>query len=154
MKIDKFKSIVKEAVKGSAFLYLLQKKSDRKSENAKGKHLVYHEFQIAEYLCPSEADIPIEERKWLFKCRVDDINIKGNQRWKQRDITCSSCQRNSEETHFHLLNCEALLGKNELLTYIPDYNELYKGDILEQVYVSRVLKENFRNRVSEQELYA
>ena len=34
------------------------------------------------------------------------------------------------------------------LTYIPDYRELYNGEIKEQIYVSRVIKENYRWRIS------
>ena len=43
MKIDKFKHIVKKSVKEKAFLYLLQKKTDRKSDNAKGKLIEYED---------------------------------------------------------------------------------------------------------------
>ena len=39
MKIESFKSIVKRAVKEKAFSFLLQKKTDRKSDHAKGKQL-------------------------------------------------------------------------------------------------------------------
>ena len=100
----------------------------------------------ADYLCPTEEDITIEERKHLIKCRVDDINVKGNQRWKHPDISCLSCKKQEDKTHCHLLFCKELIGKNSLLTYIPDYKELYYGDINEQIYVSRLLKENIRLR--------
>ena len=103
---------------------------------------------MAEYLIPNSEKISIEERKWIFRCRVDDIDIKGNRRWQYEDISCSSCNMNIEETQFHLLNCKYLLGKNENISYIPDYSELFHGDIQEQVYISRILKENFNRRIS------
>ena len=149
MKIESFKSIVKRAVKEKAFLFLLQKKTDRKSDHAKGKQLFYEEFDMAEYLYPGEEQITIEERKWLFKCKVEDIEIRGNQRWKHFIITCYSCKTNEEETQIHLLTCPGLLGKNEKLSYIPEYKELYEGELAEQIYVSRILKENYKHRVSE-----
>ena len=146
MKKDKFKNIVKEAVRKKAFSYLIKMKNDRKSDNAKGKILEYENFCMPDYLCPTEEDITIEERKHLFKCRVDDLNVKGNQRWKHQDISCLSCKKQEDETQCHLLFCKDLIGKNSLVTYIPDYKELYYGDINEQIYVSRLLKENLRLR--------
>ena len=89
----------------------------------------------------------IEEQKWLFKCKVEDMDIKGNNRWKYQDISCSSCQRNIDETQYHILNCKFLMGKNENLTYSPEYEELYNGDIKEQLYVSKLLRENVNRRV-------
>ena len=80
---------------------------------------------------------------------MEDVDIKGNHKWKHTNIFCSSCKQNEDETQFHLLNCFALLGKYEALSYIPEYRELYQGSLSEQIYVSRVLKENYINRVSE-----
>ena len=38
---------------------------------------------------------------------------------------------------------------NKNVTYIPDYNKLYIGDLNEQIYVSRFFKENQNRRVEE-----
>ena len=54
-----------------------------------------------------------------------------------------------EETQIHLLNCPGLLGKNEKLSYIPEYKELYERELAEQIYFSKKLKENYKHRVSE-----
>ena len=43
----------------------------------------------------------------------------------------------------HLLSCKYLLGKNEIVTHIPDYQDLFLEDIDAQVYTSRILKENY-----------
>ena len=102
---------------------------------------------MAEYLGTNIEPLSIEERKCMFKCRVDDMDIKGNRRWQKEDIYCTSCNMNIEETQFHILNCKHLLGKNENLSYIPDYKELFQGDITEQIYVARLLKENYSRRV-------
>ena len=77
------------------------------------------------------------------------MDIKGNQRWKYNDISCSSCMKKIDETQIHLLNCEVLLGKNENISYIPEYSELYTGNLKEQAYVSRILKENHERRIFE-----
>ena len=83
----KYKEIIKEAVYRKALSDLLQRKQSRQSERAKGKLNKYSEFQLPEYLCPNNQDLTTEEQKWLFKCRVDDVNVKGNHSWKYPDIS-------------------------------------------------------------------
>ena len=39
------------------------------------------------------------------------------------------------------------MGKNENIKYLPEYEELYNGDIKEQLYVSKLLQDNFNRRV-------
>ena len=149
MKRKFFKNIVRKAIKNLAFFELIKRKEGRVSENAKGKHIKYEQYNIAYYLSAHEEDITIEDKKWIFKCRVEDINIKGNQRWKYENIYCNSCKENIEETQEHILYCQFLLGQNENVTYIPNYNELFNGNLQEQLYVARLLKENMSKRVSD-----
>ena len=87
--------------------------------------------------------------KWIFKCRVKNMKIKGNQWWKYEDISGPSCMKNVEETQSHILVCDFFLGKKENISYIPKYGEPYNGDIKEQINVFRILKENYERRVSE-----
>ena len=44
------------------------------------KNIIDQEFVLADYLCLSEEDILIEKQRWLFKCRVEVIDIKENHR--------------------------------------------------------------------------
>ena len=53
---------------------------------------------MSEYFRPHEEYISIEEQKWMFRCRVDDFDVKANRTWMYEDITCSSCQQNIDET--------------------------------------------------------
>ena len=148
MSKEKYKKIVRQSVEKKAILYLIDKKENRKSEHSKGKLLKYNDFIMVKCLCPQEENITKEQQKWLFKCRVEGMNNKGNNRWKYQDISCLSCNKNIDETQSHILHCSELIGKNENIIYIPSYNELYTGDILEQVYVSNILLENFNRRVT------
>ena len=92
-----------------AFLYLIRKKENLISENAKGKKTVFDEFGMAEYLSPHEENVSIEEHKWLFSCRVKDVDIKANHKWKSNNIICNSCNKNQIENQSHLLFCDYLL---------------------------------------------
>ena len=68
---------------------------------------------MAEYLCPSEEDFTKDEQKWLFQCRVEDIDIKANHQWKHNNISFSSCQKGIIETQSHIPYCDFFLGKNK-----------------------------------------
>ena len=47
-----------------------------------------------------------------------------------------------ESTTKHTLECSTLLGRNELVTYLPCIDDLYGDDEDEQVYIARILKDN------------
>ena len=85
----------------------------------------------------------------MIKNGYSNVNVKANHRWKHDNIMFSSCMKTEIETQKHILFCDSLLGKNENISYLPDYEELYNGDLKEQIYVSRLLRENFNNRVPE-----
>ena len=106
-------------------------------------------MELPEYLGPDNEDMTIEEKKWMFRCRVKDIDVKGNHRWKHQNISCFSCKKNIVKTQSHLSLCEYLIGKNENLTYIPEYDELYSGELEGQIYLARIFKENFEKRLVE-----
>ena len=98
------------------------------------------------YLKETDIDISLDEKKWIFKCRTDDIDIKGNFSWKYENHSCVSCKLDIRENNEHLLNCKKLLGNNGIISYIPSYEELFENELDDQVYVSRILRENFRLR--------
>ena len=39
-----------------------------------------------------------------------------------------------------------LIGKNEILSYIPNYNDIFGTDLGEKVYIARLMKENLRRK--------
>ena len=118
------------------------KKDLQISDNYKGKKIEYVSLEMAEYLSPKEMDLSIDEQKWLLKCRIEDIDISENGNWNNENIMCKYCH-DEAFTQRHLLYCKYLQGKNEILSYIPDYNDLFNEDMNEQIYISRLIKENF-----------
>ena len=125
----------------------MKHKSKRKSENAKGKIIIYRELKMQDYFLPTDDQISLIDKKWIFKCRMDDVNIKGNYSWKHEDVSCISCKDiNMPETQKHLLECIILLGKNEYLTYIPTYEDLFKTEIHDQAYISMIIREHVKIR--------
>ena len=59
------------------------------------------------------------------------------------NVICEGC-RMTESTTQHTLECQNLIRQNELVTYIPNYKDLYETDVEEQVYIARILKDNLR----------
>ena len=138
---SKFKEYINEKVRGAAFEYLLDKKLSRNSERAKGKLLEYCDFEMSEYLTPIDHDISIDDRKWLFQCRIEDIDLNINRKWNNESNECMKCPDTILDQR-HLLECKYLIGKNKIISYIPTYEDLFRGDIEDQIYISRILKEN------------
>ena len=100
---------------------------------------------MAQYLQEDAFGYTVKEKQNVFKCRMNDVDVKGNRRWKYENILCQSCNEpNQIETQQHILNCQVLVNRNMLITYLPTYSELYNHDIEEQMYTSKILCENLR----------
>ena len=61
---------------------------------------------------------------------------------------CMKCE-NNEMNQRHLLECKHLIGKSEIVSYIPEYNDIFKEDIEQQIYTSRVLRDNHRRLLAQ-----
>ena len=110
------------------------------TKEGKGQKLKYEQNY---FLSP---DLTIEEKQWIFKCRSNEIDIKANKKWKHTDISCISCKNPIPEDENHLIECLTLLGKNENISYIPNFIDMFEDDLEEQIYIARLLKENFETR--------
>ena len=71
------------------------------------------------------------------------FKIKSHFRSMHTNTICEGCFIETSTTK-HTLECQKLIGQNELVTYLPVYEELYEEDEDSQVYISRILKDNFR----------
>ena len=141
MSEEKYKNICKQKVQALAFEYLIVKKENRK----KYKSIKYDCLKMSKYLQEDDFGFTVKEKQNLFKCRMNDIDVKANRSWKYEDLNCMACNEpNRSETQQHVLVCEPLMEKNSKVTYIPSYNELYSENIEEQVYTSVILCENLR----------
>ena len=125
MSKERFRSLVKNKVRKQVFQYLFKKKV---SLHTKRKELRYSELEMAPFLSASDIEMSIDEKKWLYKCRIEYIYLEAKRRWNNGDIHCKNCP-NTEMNQKHLLNCQYLLGKSGILSYIPDYNDIFKEGI-------------------------
>ena len=99
---------------------------------------------MANYL-QEDKGFSVKEKQSLFQCRMMDIDVKANRKWKYEDLNCRACnQPNQIENQQHILTCETLLNRNMKLTYLPTYSGLYSHDIEDQMYTSMIICENLR----------
>ena len=106
--------------------------------------LSYQKLTMQNYLFSEDTDILNEERKFIFQMRTKmSFRIKTHFRSMHINVFCGGCNL-EESTTKHTLECVSLLGRNELVTYLPSIDDLYGDDEDEQVYVARILKDNIR----------
>ena len=100
----------------------------------------------------NDMDINNDERKLILQSRTKmNFKVKSHFRRMHTDTLCDGC-RKMESTTKHSLECQVLLGQNEIVTYLPQYEDLYGNDENEQVYIARIFRDNMR-RLPENILY-
>ena len=137
---ERFKNVCKQKVKNSAFEYLNNKLKQRQNYS----ELQYEDLNMAKYFY-EDLGYVVKEKQNLFQCRMNDLDVKANRRWKYEDITCRSCKDQTKlETQQHVICCKSLVNRNMKSTYFSSYKELYSEDIDQQMYTSMVICENVR----------
>ena len=63
-----------------------------------------------------------------------------NFRWKIENIYCNF-YISTEKDQEHLLSCKYLIWKNEIVTYIPYYQDLFLEVIDAEEYSNRIMKD-------------
>ena len=101
------------------------------------------------YLKTEDIEILNEERKLIFQLRTRmKYGIKTHFRNMHDHTLCDGCQL-EESTTRHTLECSSLIGRNELVTYIPSYEDLFGTDEEEQVYIARIICDNLKRMPSQ-----
>ena len=100
---------------------------------------------MAEYLLPTENGISANLAKFIAQIQSQMIDgVKANfSRKYEGNLMCDSCKQ-SECNQQHLLECPVLIGKNENLTYIPNYSDVFGNDISEIIYIAQLMRENLK----------
>ena len=121
-------SVWKERVK----LKTLQIALDYLNSNIGSKSRTYSELKMSPYLSPNN-EVPIDIAKFIAKVQCYMIeNVKMNfQQEHKPNFLCNSCKK-SECNQSHLMYCPALLGSNQLITYIPNYKDVFDDNNMEE----------------------
>ena len=117
------------------------------NDNIGSKSRNYTELKMSNFLC-SHDNFSIDTVKFIAKAQCHMIeNIKMNfQQDHKEDLICDSC-RLKVCNQSHLLYCEALLGSNQLITYIPNYEDIFNDEnIDEQCFIANILMTNLKRK--------
>ena len=96
----------------------------------------------------SQSEVPIETAKSITKIQTHMVeNIKMNFQGNYKpNFECNSCQI-SECNQSHLLYCKSLIGSNQLISYIPDYEDIFNdNNPKEQCFIAEIMKENLKRK--------
>ena len=109
----------------------------------KVKHIHYKRLEMASYLKTTYIELSIRERQFVFQCRVNNIDLRATRAWKYAETHCIACKdKTIQETDFYSLECKVLCGRSHDIICIPDSNNLFRNQIEEQVYLSRIIYSN------------
>ena len=103
--------------------------------------MTFYNLNLADYLQPSETELSIELAKFIVEIQTRMIReVKCNFPNEHASLICDLCEEQCNQQH--LLECKQLLGGNELLTYIPDYGDIFDGDLEEKLYIGQLMMNN------------
>ena len=103
---------------------------------------------MSSFLTSNDHKIPIETTKFIAKVQAHmvetiKINFQSNH---TPNLICNPCQM-SECNQSHLLSCTKLIGSNEIVTYIPEYEDIFNdNDPKEQLFIANILIENLKKK--------
>ena len=91
------------------------------------------------FVCSSDPTSPCFKRKFLTAYRTTDLktNFKGMNDF----LECSACGL-EEESQKHILECSVLLSLNEESEETPKYENLFEGEINDQMKIAKLFIKN------------
>ena len=117
------------------------------NSNLGRKSQTHTELKMSCFLCPNDY-LTLDTAKFIAKVQCHMVEtIKSN--FKQEylpNLICNSCGQN-ECNQSHLLYCKALIGSNQLITYIPNYEDIYNNDnVEEQFFIANIMIANLKKK--------
>ena len=131
----KFKKIVREKIRKSAFEYLIS----LKNSHSKVKEILYEKFKIQQYLTDSK--LTMKQKSLLFKLRTKMLNVKANfSTFYQNSTHCDYCNSGEIQTQQHLLeSCEKIISNcKSIFNNIDVDHEFIYGSIEQQIKVTKL----------------
>ena len=76
---------------------------------------------------------------------IEKVKMKFQQEYKH-NFMCNTCMVKICNQS-HLLYCEALIGSNQLVTYIPNYEDIFDDDKTEEQYfIATLMMANLKQK--------
>ena len=138
--IENWKQSIKLKTTQNALTYLNSKVGTKSHK--------YEKLQMSNFLLPNEEEIPIETAKFIAKIQTHMIEtVKSNFPGEYKnDTLCNSC-KSSECNQPHLIYCKSLIGSNQLITYIPNYEDIFDdNNTKEQLFIANIMIESLKKK--------
>ena len=125
--------MIKERIKQISLEYLMEKRGK------KGREIEYSCLEMSEYLLPFNNNLTIEEKCEIFAIRNRMVNIPFNY-----SSNCEyKCECGEREDMNHIYQCELY---NEKDSPIMPYEQIFNGNMKQQIYVYKKFKQNLERR--------
>lgn len=112
------------------------------------KSRTYTELKMSKFLSSHNEDTPIETAQFIAKVQthmIETVKINFKEAYKP-NFVCKSCNL-VECNQSHLLYCSKLIGSNSLVSYIPEYQDIFNDDDpKEQCYIASLMMENLQKK--------
>ena len=144
LKIKKksfLKKLLSKLMKEKAFEELERKKES----HSKVMFVKHRKLEMQKYLRPTENKIMQEEAQEIFKLRSRVSDVKINFRGKYENFECEICME-EDETQKHIIYCKEINKKNENYIKLPEYEEIYNGNVNSQIMIAKRFMENVKIR--------
>ena len=136
----KFKQLVRNSCEKACFLYL----KDQRSKISKGKEISYELFQIQSYLIPG-SNFSSDDICNILKCRIRDLDIKGNFPKAYSDTKCPFPHCSSSESQIHFAYC-SFYSNGSIIPNNVQYIDIFKSDIKKQYQIMKILTKRIEER--------
>ena len=126
--------IINESIKKKSFEYL------QTNRGSKGKEIFYKELKMANYLMPSDENLNISEKRFIFAIRNRMIPIEANfpNKNQKKGERCEKCGEIEDMSHVY--TCDTCQGNK--MEYENIFGENTK--MIRKVY--EIFKTNYENK--------
>ena len=139
MKKSKLKHILKNSTEEKA----LEELEKKKAKHSKVMNIKHKQIKMQKYLKSNGLKMNQEEVQTIFKLRSRMTNVKTNFRGKYDNFECELCNE-EDENQKHMLECKEIMKKIKVEVKIPEYDELFKGNVREQLEIAKAFLENMK----------
>ena len=139
MKKSKLKHILKNSTEEKA----LEELEKKKAKHSKVMNIKHKQIKMQKYLKSNGLKMNQEEVQTIFKLRSRMTNVKTNFRGKYDNFECELCNE-EDENQKHMLECKEIMKKIKVEVKIPEYDELFKGNVRKQLEIAKAFLENMK----------
>ena len=136
---ETWKGVIKTQTHQNSLKYL--------NTNIGSKSRHYTELKMSQFLC-SHDNFSRDISKFMAKtlCHmIEKVKMNFQQEYKP-NFMCNTCMVKICNQS-HLLYCEALIGSNQLVTYIPNYEDIFDDDKTEEQYfIATLMMANLKQK--------